>query len=117
VVSRPRLLSQQPLNVQRATPQWARIGSVAGAASDTTYTDAAGITWRYVQWTASNASGLVLATFGILDVLVVGSGGGGISVGANGGAGGGAGAVRYGLFQVPVGAHPITVAPASAAWH
>jgi hypothetical protein len=105
VGSRPRLLSQQPLNVQRALPQWARIGSVAGTAADAFYTDAAGVKWRYVQWNASNASGLVIAVPGLVDVLVISGGGGGKS----GTWDGSVGRVVHGLHQFAVGTHAVTV--------
>ena len=108
-----RLLSQLGLNLNRPPVIWARLGNVQGAASDTTYTDAAGVTWRCVQWTASNASGLAVEIPGHVDSLLIGGGSGGVGGGI--GWAGGPGSLLDGLLRFSAGMHGVTVGAAGPA--
>lgn len=85
---------------------WARIQSVRGAASDVVYTDAAGVTWRCVQWNASDASGLLIAAPGVVEGLVVSGGSGARTAVWGAGAGG---SWIEGLLVLASGPHAVVV--------
>lgn len=113
VISAGRLAHTR-LSTRSAAPQgppWARIESIAGASSDTIYTDADGLTWRCIQWTASTPLGLDLATPGLLDALVVGGGSGSWSayLGTGTRVFGSGGAVFSGLHPFLAGQHSVTI--------
>lgn len=82
---------------------WARIESVAGAASDVVYVDSDGVAWRCVQWSASAADGLVIAVTGLADVLIAGGGACGQ------GSSGTGGWLISGFRSLAAGLHPVVV--------
>ena len=93
---------------------WGPAGGLQFATISTTatgsYTDG-GISYDYWDFT-SNGS-LVISEGGLVDVLVVGAGGGRSVTGSNNAYGGGGG-VRYGIFEVTAGTVAVTIGAGGA---
>ena len=102
---------------QPAFPGWAVLAAAQPGATVTTYDAnwaidplAAAIGarwWMCATWTASNATGLVIASLGLADTLVVGAGVDRTDVATVGNGG----RVRDGVRPFAAGSHPVTIAP------